>query len=161
MPALASDRRQLLRAGAWALPVVAVAAAAPAFAASLGANINVPGSTAQATGTRDGGNRETRIAATIQNLGQAATQNLTVRIAITGGSGPTAFLVPAGFSPPTMETSGNTVTFVFAAVTQLVANGGIVGPVVFGVKPGNNSATVVVSFTAANSPSKTFPSSPA
>jgi hypothetical protein len=150
------DRRQVMRAGAWTVPAIAVAAAAPAFATS-GANINNPGSTGPITESGNGANREFRLTATIRNDGTVATENLTVRISIAGGSSPTVSLLPAsGFNPPTIEVSGTTTTFVFTATSQLAPNGGIIGPLVFGVKPGNSNGTISVTYTATNSPSKTF-----
>ena len=151
------SRRQVVRAGAWTVPAIAVAAAAPAFAAS-GANIKNPGSTATITQSGSGGNREFSVTTTIRNDGPVATENLTVRITITGGANPSVTQTPIGFTLFATENVTGGVTFVFTANAQLAGNGATI-PVpptaapVFKVKPGNNSGTISVVYTATNSPS--------
>ncbi|PKH38962.1 hypothetical protein SAMN05192575_103357 [Nocardioides alpinus] len=80
------ERRQLLKAGVWTLPVISVAVAAPAFATS---NSNL----ATTTGvlSRDRGNPQPLTATlTIRNTGSGSTTALTATFTVVGLTAATA-----------------------------------------------------------------------
>lgn len=155
MPALASDRRQLLRAGAWALPVVAVAAAAPAFASSLRANMSTSSGPAPPptppppafTKSGTGNNNYIDGSLVLRNTGGAMTTALTITVTVSDGVSQTA----AGHVPPTGWTTqivpGTTTKVRFVAPVPAGQIAGPTGqqPVVFRVKRlanGNSTASV-------------------
>jgi hypothetical protein len=123
------DRRQVIRAGAWTVPAIAVATAAPAFAASTQANLSGSSATAPTrnqkviTGTL-----------TIRNAGPDQTSALTVTVTIASG-------VDAGFAahslPGFTVTNVTTTTVTFSAVTQLDP-GAPLGPLTYTVTRKDN-----------------------
>ena len=98
------SRRQVVRAGAWTVPAVAVATAAPAFAAS-GANL----STSSGTITRAGGNPQPiTINLTIINSGTATTDSLTLTLTVAGLQSATT---PSGWTQVSLNTTTGVVTY--------------------------------------------------
>lgn len=145
------DRRTIVKAGvatAWAVPLVQVVAAAPAFAAVSG-----PASLSGASGsiTRHDGTYTARISLT--NTGGSATQALTATLSFSIAQGNVTASRPAGWT-------GAVPTW--TATEQIAAGGRGSFNVEFTVPPGHadDSVTVTISFTtaggSAGSVSRTF-----
>lgn len=119
MTGIKPDRRQVIRAGAWTVPAIAVATAAPAHAASA---VNLGGSTVDSATMRPG--QVLRVVVTIRNAPSAATTTaLQVSISVPDiDSLANQPAPPTGWGPPPVTAtppsiSGNVITF--TSTTQL------------------------------------------
>lgn len=112
MTEIRPSRRHIVRAGAWSVPVIAVAATAPAFATS-GANLSTSSATARITNPISFDQRvETTIA--LKNTGTGPTASLTVSITITGDLRALNYPqsnAPAGWALTSVDTGQDTATF--------------------------------------------------
>ena len=132
MTGIKPDRRQVVRAGIWTVPAIAVAATAPAYATSA-ANL----STSTATNPSRNGRVYTGTI-TIKNTGQSTTAALTVTVDLALGvdADPTLHTL-SGFT----VTSVTTTTVTFTAISQLGA-GQNIGPLTYTVRRSNSGASV-------------------
>ena len=134
-------RRSLVRAGVWAIPVVSVAAAAPALAVSGTPTLGMPpGTTA---GHRDNSHIFT-FTLTLSNSSATATTGLQVHATV---SGPGETVKSITSTPAANWTSGTDVTTALAT-TQIAAHG--TQDVKLVVVTSNNPGTVTLTFTTSN-----------
>ena len=140
MTGIKPDRRQVVRAGIWTVPAIAVATTAPAYAASA-ADMSGP----LTTYTRVGTSKNPFTARlNVSNSGGATTQGLVVRITISDlapqGSQPAA---PSGWTIQPY-TTGNTIVY---KKNGEMPGGTTEGPfdfVVARLNSGSGTATIVV-----------------
>ena len=130
MPGL--DRRAVVRSATWAVPVVAVAAAAPAFATS-GSNLSTS-TIGPITSIGNGANRVVTVTVTIINSGTGPTTALRATIALEREVNAGDQIAPLGWS---VSYDPATTTLTYTAATQLAA--GAARVVVFSIRPGNSS----------------------
>ena len=143
MTEIKPSRRHVVRAGAWTVPAIAVAAAAPSYAASTQSNLS--GTTATAP-TRN--QKVVTGTLTIRNSGPDQTSALTVTVTIEAG-------VDASFAAHSLSgftvTSVTTTTVTFTATNQLDA-GSFVGPITYSVtrKDNGQASTTTVNVLPGN-----------
>ena len=125
------SRRQVVRAGAWTVPAVAVAAGAPAFAASTQADM----STSTGTLTHTPGSSDVSGSITLVNSGLGATTALVIDVSIAPGgvftSNTTQHTVSAGWNKSIVG-SGSSAVVRFTKIAQV--NPGPGGVVTFTVR---------------------------
>ena len=127
------DRRAVVRSATWAVPVVAVAAAAPAFATS-GSNLSTS-TIGPIVTVGSGSNRFTNVTVTIINSGTGPTTALRATIALERDVRPQDQVAPVGW---TVSYDPATWTLTYTSATQLAA--GATRAVIVTIRPGNNSA---------------------
>lgn len=153
------DRRKLLKVGAWAAPVVVLAAAVPAASASGASALSfAPGAMAYTWGTTSGSGvagigGEFPIALTQTTGTNGAAKNITVIVTVgSQGLAATAPQVPAGWSASAGTIAGNNLVFTFIHTGAISAGGATPPTLTFTLAP----ATAAT----ATAPSSIDPSTP-
>lgn len=150
------SRRQVVRAGAWSVPVVAASVAAPAFATSNKADLTK--STAVDPGVKAGNGNGSSITITVtpSNIdGNADTTGLRVEISnISGLKAANLQTGPTGYNTTAPTVSGTTITFYANAQLAGGATGTSVTFTIQVGNSGNSTATVRFVSTGANDVNK-------
>ena len=142
MPAMQPERRQLLKAGIWSLPVIAVAAAAPAFASS-GSDLR-PSSITSANRTGNGSAPTLTVVLRVANGGTSSTTDLTASFNVPSLSATQT--TQGGWTVVSVSVATNTV--VYRAPSQLDA-GSFVTPTFVINRAANGTGSVSVSLDPA------------
>lgn len=115
-------RRHIIRAAAWSVPVIAVAATAPAFAAS-GANFSTSSTTAKLFATGFFGlTQRVETTVVLRNSGTAPTAALTVTISTAGDIQANNQTAPAGWTLTSVDTASDTAVFTRTAQLPAATN---------------------------------------
>lgn len=140
-----ASRRNVLKGAAWTAPVVVMATAAPAFAASGAASLTAAISAATALNTP----RRVDVRSTLSNINDQASTALSATVTVTLSAsswGATPSATAAGYTGGTPAGTGATRSFTFSAVQQIAGNDSkAFDPVVVTGGTSNVAGSVVVS----------------
>ncbi|RYB91575.1 hypothetical protein EUA06_09720 [Nocardioides glacieisoli] len=134
MTGIKPDRRQVIRAGAWTVPAIAVATAAPAFAASA-ANM----STSSGTFVVRNNNFIDSSNVVLRNTGSGTTSGLSILITVTAGVDASGHTAPGGWTITVIGT--NQVRFIAPLNGQIDA--GVNLPVTFSIRRLNTNGGTI------------------